>query len=92
LQQTPLQQTPLSAPVQQTPLSAPVQQTPLTPLTPLASAPVADVLRAGGGAVSHAPAFLGASSTAPEGDAEPVKRGRGRPRKVKAEDGADSAE
>ena len=86
----PAGQTPLTAPIPQTPLQQqrpPVQQTPLTPLTPLASAPVASddpgLLRSQDGGVSQAPAFLGA----PVAEAgEPVKRPRGRPRKIKAED------
>ena len=85
LAQAPLAQTPLSAPVQQTPLSAPVQQTPLsapvrqTPLTPLAAAPAPVVA-----APAPAPVLDEAG--------EPVKRGRGRPRKRPVEDAAEAAD
>jgi hypothetical protein len=61
--------------------------------TPAPAPPVADegagVLRSRDGEVSHAPAFLQApavASAAPAADdATPVKRPRGRPRKIKAE-------
>ena len=62
------------------------QAQPLTPEKP-APAPSADegarVLRSRDGETSHAPAFLQAAPTAPTAEDAPVKRPRGRPRKVK---------
>ena len=66
------------------------QAQPLTAEAPApapAPTPVADegasVLRSRDGETSHAPAFLQAAPAAPSGDDIPVKRPRGRPRKVK---------
>lgn len=53
---------------------------------PAPSSEGASMLRSSDGETSHAPAFLqAAAAPAPSGEAAPVKRPRGRPRKVKEE-------
>ena len=61
--------------------------------SPLTSAPEADsgsVLRSQDGGVSHAPAFLQAAAPVATSDEAPVKRARGRPKKVVTPAGEDA--